>query len=156
VILCKFPEYYNLNSDSNVDCLRNNYGESHDCISVNSSGTQTQKKHVMICDDEPDLLEVFELTLKSEYDVISVDSGEACIANYIKEKKMGNKIDLILLDYKLRDMLGDYVARKIRSYDGTKIVLISAYDLDTKLIQELEDGNYIRKFVKKPIDMDQR
>jgi CheY-like chemotaxis protein len=53
-------------------------------------------------------------------------------------------------------MLGDYVARKIRSYDGTKIVLISAYDLDTKLIQELEDGNYIRKFVKKPIDMDQR
>jgi CheY-like chemotaxis protein len=67
-----------------------------------------------------------------------------------------NKIDLILLDYKLSDMLGDYVARKIRSYGGTKIVLISAYDLDTKLIQELEDGNYIRKFVKKPIDMDQR
>jgi response regulator RpfG family c-di-GMP phosphodiesterase len=119
---------------------------------VNSSGTQTRKKTIMICDDEPDLLEVFELTLKSKYDVIPVDSGKACIDMYIKEK---NKIDLILLDYRLGDMLGDSVARKIRSYNGTNIILISGYELDDKLIQELEDGNHIRKFVKKPIQMNE-
>jgi CheY-like chemotaxis protein len=105
----------------------------------------------MICDDEPDLLQVFELILKSKYDVISVDSGEACIAMYIKEKNMGNKIHLILLDYRLRDMLGDSVAREIRSYNGTNIILISGYEIDHTLIKELEGGNYIRKFVKKPI-----
>jgi DNA-binding response OmpR family regulator len=59
----------------------------------------------MICDDEPDLLQPFELILKSKYDVISVDSGEECIGMFIKEKSMGNKIDLILLDYRLGDML---------------------------------------------------
>jgi CheY-like chemotaxis protein len=71
---------------------------------------------------------------------------------YIKER---NKIDLILLDYKLRDMSGDSVARKIKEYNGTNIILISGYDLDGALLKELEGGNYIRKFVKKPIDNDQ-
>jgi CheY-like chemotaxis protein len=113
------------------------------------------KKTVLICDDEPDLLQLFEHILKTKYDVIAVDSGEACIAMYVKEKNLGNKIDLILLDYRLRDMGGDSVARKIRSYNDTKIILISGYELDDKLIKDLEDGNYIRKFVKKPIQMNQ-
>jgi CheY-like chemotaxis protein len=115
----------------------------------------TKKKTILICEDEPDLLQLFELILKSKYDVISVNSGEACIAMYIKEKNMGNKIDLILLDYRLGDMRGDSVARKIKSYNGTNILLISGYELDDKLIKELENGNYIKKFVKKPIHMDQ-
>ena len=119
--------------------------------SSNNYRNGISKKTILICDDEPDLLQLFEFMLKSKYDVISVDSGEACIAMYIKEKNMGNKIDLILLDYKLPDMLGDSVARKIRSYNGTNIILISSYEIDDKLIKELEDGNYIRKFVKKPI-----
>jgi CheY-like chemotaxis protein len=121
--------------------------------SANNYRLGVSKKTILICDDEPDLLQLFEHILKSKYDVITVDSGEACIAMYIKEKNMGNKIDLILLDYRLRDMRGDSVARKIRSYNGTKIILISGYELDDKLIKELEDGNYIRKFVKKPIQM---
>jgi CheY-like chemotaxis protein len=115
----------------------------------------TKKKTILICEDEPDLLQLFELILKSKYDVISVNSGEACIAMYIKEKNIGNKIDLILLDYRLGDMRGDSVARKIKSYNGTNILLISGYELDDKLIKELENGNYIKKFVKKPIHMDQ-
>jgi CheY-like chemotaxis protein len=115
----------------------------------------TKKKTILICEDEPDLLQLFELILKSKYDVISVNSGEACIAMYIKEKNIGNKIDLILLDYRLGDMRGDSVARKIKSYNGTSILLISGYELDEKLIKELENGNYIKKFVKKPIHMDQ-
>ena len=94
------------------------------------------------------MLQLFEHILKTKYDVIAVDLGEACIAMYIKEKNLGNRIDLILLDYRLRDMGGDSVARKIRSYNGTKIILISGYELDDKLIKDLEDGNYIRKFVK--------
>jgi CheY-like chemotaxis protein len=110
------------------------------------------KKTILICEDEPDLLLTFKFVLKSKYDVISVNSAKACIDMYIKER---NKIDLILLDYKLRDMSGDSVARKIKEYNGTNIILISGYDLDGALLKELEGGNYIRKFVKKPIDNDQ-
>jgi CheY-like chemotaxis protein len=116
------------------------------------SHLETKKKTILICEDESDLLLTFKLVLKSKYDVISVNSGKACIDTYIKER---HKIDLILLDYKLRDMSGDSVARKIRSYNGTNIILISGYDLDHTLLKELEDENYISKFVKKPIDNDQ-
>jgi CheY-like chemotaxis protein len=93
--------------------------------------------------------------LKPSYDVIMTGSGKECIEKYIKEKTMGIKIDLILIDYRLGDMLGDSVARKIRSYNGTNIILISGYEIDHTLIKQLEDGDYISKFVKKPIDNDQ-
>ena len=109
------------------------------------------KKTVMICDDERDLLELFGLALKIKYNVILVSSGEDCIDKYIDEKNQGNKIHLILLDYRLGGMFGDSVARKIKEYNGTKIILISAYDLDGELVKDLEENNYIAKFVEKPI-----
>ena len=97
------------------------------------------------------MLELFGLALEIEYNVILVDSGEDCIDRYIDEKNQGNKIHLVLLDYRLGGMFGDSVARKIKEYNGTKIILISAYDLDGELVKDLEENNYIAKFVEKPI-----
>ena len=116
-----------------------------------ASHSDAEKKTVMICDDERDLLELFGLALKIKYNVILVSSGEDCIDKYIDEKNQGNKIHLILLDYRLGGMFGDSVARKIKEYNGTKIILISAYDLDGELVKDLEENNYIAKFVEKPI-----
>jgi CheY-like chemotaxis protein len=70
---------------------------------------------------------------------------------YIDEKSHGNKIHLLLLDYRLGDMFGDSVARKIKEFKGTKIILISAYDLDDSLVKGLEENNYIVKYIEKPI-----
>ena len=108
----------------------------------------------MVCDNEPDVLLSFDLILKSKYDIILAESGEECIEKYIEEINRGNKIHLILLDYKLDDMLGDSVARKIKEYSGTKIILNSAYDVNDVLIRELENGNYISKYIQKPFDTD--
>jgi response regulator RpfG family c-di-GMP phosphodiesterase len=106
----------------------------------------------MICDDERDLLELFGKALQTRYNVILVSSGEDCIEKFIAEKSRGNKIHLILLDYRLGGMFGDSVARKIKEYNGTKIILISAYDLDGELVKDLED-KYIAKYVEKPIHL---
>jgi CheY-like chemotaxis protein len=118
----------------------------------------TKKKTIMICEDEPDVLYSFELQLKSKYNIIMVDSGEdsgeECIKKYIEELKCGNKIHLILLDYKLSDMIGDSVARKIKEYSGTNVILISAFNIDDELIKELENGGYISKYILKPIETD--
>jgi response regulator RpfG family c-di-GMP phosphodiesterase len=113
----------------------------------------TGKKTVMICDDELDLLEFFGLALKIKYNVILVSSGEDCIDKYIDEKNQGNKIHLILLDYRLGGMFGDSVAKKIKEYNGTKIILISAYDLDGELVKDLEENKYIEKYIEKPISI---
>ncbi|HZD35374.1 MAG TPA: response regulator [Nitrososphaeraceae archaeon] len=112
-----------------------------------------KKKIVMICDDDPDLRQLFSQALKSRYDIILVGSGEDCIDRFIQEKYRGNRIHLLLLDYKLGDMRGDLVARKIKELNGTKIILISAYDLDGELVQELEENNYIAKYIEKPIHL---
>jgi response regulator RpfG family c-di-GMP phosphodiesterase len=111
------------------------------------------KKTIMVCDDEPDLLQLFGMVLKSKYNVILVSSGEDCIDKFVEEKTQGNKVHLILLDYRLGDMLGDSVAKKIKAYNGTKIILISAYDLTNVVVKELEENKYIVKYIKKPIQV---
>ena len=118
-----------------------------------ASYSDTEKKTVMICDDERDLLELFGKALQTKYNVILDSSGEDCIDKYIDEKNQGNKIHLILLDYRLGGMFGDSVARKIKEYNGTKIILISAYDLDGELVKDLEENKYIAKYIEKPIHL---
>ena len=121
---------------------------------TNDNKFATEKKTIMICEDEPDVLLSFEIMLKSKYNLMLVDSGEECIAKYIEEINRGNKIDLVLLDYKLCDIMGDSVARKIKEYDETKIILISAFNIDGVLVKELENGSYISKYILKPIETD--
>jgi CheY-like chemotaxis protein len=120
-------------------------------LTDNHSNFERKKKTIMICDDQRDVLLFFKLALESKYNVILVGSGEDCINKYKEEKSRGNEIHLILLDYRLGSMYGDSVARKIKELNGTKIILISAYDIDDALLKELEDGNYIAKYIKKPI-----
>jgi hypothetical protein len=62
---------------------------------------------------------------------------ENCTLKFLEEKNQGNKIHLILLNYKLSDTLGDSVACTIKEYNGTKIILISAYDFDNELIKRV-------------------
>ena len=85
--------------------------------------------------------------------MILASSGEECIERFIDEKNQGNKIHLILLDYRLGDMLGDSVAKKIKDHNGTIIILISAYDLDYTLVNELVENRYIVKSIAKPIEL---
>jgi CheY-like chemotaxis protein len=119
----------------------------------NHSKSATEKKTIMICEDEPDVLLSFELLLESKYNIIMVDSGQKCVEKYIAEISRGNKIHLVLLDYKLRGgVMGDSVARKIKEYSETKVILISAYNIDDELVKELKNGSYITKYVLKPID----
>ena len=116
----------------------------------------------MICDDNPDMLLLSGLVLESRYNLIMVDSGEECIDKYIKETTRGNKISLILLDYELGGISvgrsvgrsGDSVARKIKECYKTKIILNSAYNVDDVLIRDIENGNYISRYLQKPFDTD--
>ena len=109
------------------------------------------KKTIMICDDEIDLLQMYKMALRRIYDVIIVDSGKECIERYIAEKHKGKKIHILLLDYKLGDMLGDIVACKISELNGVKTILISAYDLDEKIVNNLISRRCIVGTIRKPI-----
>ena len=109
------------------------------------------KKVVMICDDEVDLLNMYKKALDRDYEVIIVDSGKDCIERYIEEKHSGKKINVLLLDYKLGDMLGDIVACKISELNGVKTLLISAYDLNRDMVKDLIARRCIVGTIQKPI-----
>jgi CheY-like chemotaxis protein len=123
-------------------------------LEYDHSNLERKKKTMMICDDNPDMLLLFGLVFESRYNLIMVDSGEECIDKYMKETTQGNKISLILLDHKLGGMLGDSVVRKIKECNETKIILNSAYNVDDVLIRDLENGNYISRYIQKPFDTD--
>ena len=112
-----------------------------------------EKRTVMICDDDKDLLNLFGQALKPKYNTILVSSGEDCIKKFVEEKNRGNRIHLILLDYRLEDMPGDFVARKIKEHNGVKIILISGFDVDYILLKELEENKYIVRFIEKPFHL---
>jgi CheY-like chemotaxis protein len=111
----------------------------------------TTRKTVMICDDETDLLYLFKSALEPTYHVLAVESGRGCIEKFIEEKQKGEKVDVLLLDYKLGDMLGDIVACKIHELNGVKTFLISAYELERAVVSNLMERRCIIGFMRKPI-----
>ncbi|MDQ3839954.1 MAG: response regulator [Thermoproteota archaeon] len=119
---------------------------------ITNSGN-TKSARVMVCDDDQELLRLFQLALEQTYEVLRVSSGKECLEKYIEEKNKGNKIDVLLLDYKLGDMTGEDVACKIRELDGTNTILISAYEIEKEVISQLKKKGCIVDTVSKPISM---
>ena len=97
---------------------------------------------------------MFAIALQESYDVLTAKSGEECIKIYLDTKNSGRKIDLILLDFKLGDTTGDYVAHKIKELNDVKIIMITAYQLDHDIATKLEDNELVVDIVEKPIAID--
>lgn len=108
---------------------------------------------VLICDDEADLLAMYAVALKKHYNVLTASSGKACIEKYMEQTLRGKKIDVVLLDYRLGDGMGDDIACKLRELDGAKTILISAYDLEKKKVDELKASNCIVDVMIKPVSL---
>lgn len=113
----------------------------------------TARKTVMICDDEEDLLHVYSAALKSSFDIITASSGKDCLKEYMNLKLAGKKIHIMLLDYRLGDMLGDDVACKIHDLNGTRVILLTAFEIDQQKTRELVRKKCIVDLVKKPVTM---
>lgn len=109
---------------------------------------------LLICDDEPDLLELYAAMLSDDYKIVKASSGEECIKKYIEMKEKMDDITVILLDFRIGEMTGDKLARDIKEINGAKIILISAYKIDHDLIQRLKDERIIVEFASKPISLD--
>jgi response regulator RpfG family c-di-GMP phosphodiesterase len=109
---------------------------------------------LLICDDEPDLLELYAAMLSEDYKIVKASSGEECIRKYIEMKEKMGDITVILLDFRVGEVTGDKIARELKEINGAKIILISAYEIDHDLIQRLKDERVIVEFVSKPITLD--
>ena len=112
----------------------------------------------MICEDNLDLLSLFQKALGSKYIIIAVDSGIECLSRYIDEKAKGNQVDVLLIDYQLKDLPGDIVATTIREISGkrraTNTILIGTSEIDKEMVEELKRKDCIMEDIEKPISND--
>jgi len=84
------------------------------------------KKKILIIDDSPDVRVLVTELLKSDYDVVAVESWDKSLTHVYKEK-----VDLILLDYHMPGFKGDKIAQLFqKSFPDypLKIVLFSSLD----------------------------
>lgn len=65
---------------------------------------------------------------KRQYNLLTDNSGKAWVEKHMEHTLDRNKIDVMLLDYRLGESLGDDISCKIRDLQGTKIIMKSAYD----------------------------
>jgi CheY-like chemotaxis protein len=114
------------------------------------------RRSILVCDDESDLLLMFQIHLESQYNVLTVLSGKECIDKVNELKKKNEMIDLVLLDYKLGDISGEKVARKIRETEkNIKILLITAFELDDHIVKNMIQNRYINDIINKPIQLEE-
>lgn len=107
-----------------------------------------KKKHIVIVDDDPDILDVMTSTLQlnQEYHVISFDKGTE-VLKYLEEHPTEIP-DLFVLDIWLPDIDGDEIAKMLRKNQITQdrfIILISAV-IDAKTVaEEVGADDYLSK-----------
>ncbi len=75
------------------------------------------KKHILIVDDDKNMLKMLHLFLRDEYDVTMVDSGKLALEAVIKHTP-----DLILLDYMMPLFDGPHVLEIIRKREESRNV----------------------------------
>lgn len=106
-------------------------------------------KKILIVDDEPDILEFLQYSLKKEgYEVVTASDGKQAILVAEREKP-----NLILLDIMMPELDGVETCRTLRSkkeFADTPVAFLTARDEDFSQIAALDVGgdDYITKPIK--------
>lgn len=115
---------------------------------VKKASPQSQRRHVLVVDDNAMMLKVIKEHLHGKYDVATAVSGKVAL-KFLERKKT----DLILLDYEMPEESGPAVLEKLRASDETKdipVIFLTGVT-ETKKIKEalaLKPQNYLLK----PVD----
>lgn len=85
---------------------------------------KSNKKKVLICDDEEGIRESLKLILGDHYELILVDSGEQCLEVLQNDKSVG----LVLLDIKMPKVNGLEILKQIKNaFPGMNVIMVTGY-----------------------------
>lgn len=99
--------------------------------------------HILICDDERDIVSALEIYLKAEgYKIFKAYTGKEALA-IIKQEE----IHLVLMDIMMPEMDGIYAMTELRKYSNVPVILLTAKGEDTDKVLGLNVGadDYITK-----------
>lgn len=113
--------------------------------------TDTNKKTILIADDEPDIVETLQFLVESEgYNCLTAFNGEDAL-NLAKEKRP----DLIVLDVMMPKINGYKVSRLLKfdtKYKNIPVLMVTARTQEEDRLIGEETG--ADEYITKPFDID--
>jgi len=110
---------------------------------------ETQKRTLLLVDDERDSLDPMELLLKEQYNVLTAQSGVEAL-DILKK----NDIDIVIADQRMPGMTGVELLVKVKElYPGIVRVVLTAYTDFEAMIKAINEGSVYR-YIIKPWDVD--
>jgi YesN/AraC family two-component response regulator len=101
---------------------------------------------ILVVDDDAGVREALETALSSRYRVQT-----AATASDALDALAASQFDLILLDYRLPDLLGTSVLHAIkRFFPSTLVILMTGFGTEDIAVQALRGG--ARDYIRKPVD----
>ena len=115
-----------------------------DKLDITGEDAPHEMKSVLVVDDDPNIVKTYKLVLESVG--YSVDTARNGVEALFKSKKANH--DLIIIDMKLPDMLGNQLADQIKEEKpDIKIIMITGYSSYMYVLDELN----IDEMLIKPI-----
>ncbi|KYC54162.1 MAG: acetoacetate metabolism regulatory protein AtoC [Candidatus Methanofastidiosum methylothiophilum] len=105
--------------------------------------------NILIVDDEINIRESLKIILETEgYKVLTAESGESGIKEF-----QNNRIDLVLLDLKMKGMSGEETLKKIKELNpDTMVVILTGHATLDSSIEAIKYGAY--DYLKKPVSVE--
>ena len=98
---------------------------------------------VLVVDDESEVADVYALRLRDRYETETAYGGEQAL------ERVGDDIDVVLLDRRMPNVDGNEVLEEIRASDiSTRVIMITAVDPDFDII-DMPFDDYLCKPVEK-------
>ena len=103
-----------------------------------------ENTNVLLVDDEPELLDIYEMWFEEQYATRTAHSGQQAL------EKFSEDVDVVLLDRRMPGMSGDDVLEQLRE-DGhdCPVVMVTAVEPDQGIVELPFD-----EYVVKPADRD--
>jgi len=118
--------------------------------------TKSNNSYILLVDDEKDILLLYGIWLTSDgYQTVSFDNPIEAL-NYLEKNDNFSHCSLVITDYKMPQMSGIDLIKKIREKDMNykiKIMLISAY-LKNNFLKDNPYLGKIDKILEKPLTLD--
>lgn len=117
----------------------------------NTTGEPDKKCEVLIVEDNPEITNFLQALLANRYCVAVAPQGKNAI-DYIETRD--SDIDVVVLDYRLPDMSGLEVLRKIRRMKPhIPVIFITGYGDEEVAVKAFRYG--VRDYLKKPFSYDE-
>jgi response regulator RpfG family c-di-GMP phosphodiesterase len=107
-------------------------------------GSSTRTKRVLMVDDEPDNLEIFQRACRNRYEVMTATSAEQGL-----KLLAASEFDVVLTDYKMPELSGAEFVRRAKAIQRVAMVMVSGYT-DQPEINELKESGAVFMLVEKP------